>query len=608
MISQRNDAIPIYFNQNHFQKERNTFSMKNSKTLLFFLLLLLGNLVNAQKVDLSLMFNTKTTSYEVYAKPDFTKGEFLIGAGSQVTILMPADVEDNLIKTSSLSKEDWIDYKPVFQPREYPKRDFHTFVSQGGTINFEAGEATLLFSFKLPFEFDHKSVRLFVNKKDPLLARYSQGKNIGNFIANDLTLTDFYRGNYNISKDVTGTLKDWRGYPIEGANVTVGNQSFKTIYDGRFEFYNTFVADAMEVRFEKEIAPRTSISTADLIVLQQHLTGEKRFDQTYQWIAADLDNSGTITYDDAGILKQLIDGKFEDAGWRIVPADYYKSLPKHQIQLPSVTTIVKAERVVAVDFIGVKLGDINGSHTLKDNIPNDIFPSPEVLTINLLNAKLKAGQNYVIPFSTNDFSELIAYQATLKIEDAKITQLENTFKKQPGLSLKQLPDDLIVANWLNDRVGRKVAESNAAELESHQSETSILELEIIPEKDGLLSDFITLLNKPVQTEAYDRDGNVMSLQLLFRSAPSEEGSLEVYQNRPNPFREVTNINYFLPKNGSVKLTLTDESGKLIKVYNGAGEKGFNSFTVQGKDVPKGLIFYKLKTDFGEVTKKMLHLN
>ena len=165
-----------------------------------------------------------------------------------------------------------------------------------------------------------------------------------------------------------------------------------------------------------------------------------------------------------------------------------------------------------------------------------------------------------------------------------------------------------MANWLNNKVGRKVAESNVEEQVSHQSETSILELELIPNKDGLLSDFITLLNKPVQTEAYDKDGNVMSLQLLFRPAPSEDGALEVYQNRPNPFREVTNINYFLPKNGPVKLTLKDESGNLIKVYNGAGEKGFNSFTIQGNDVPKGLIFYHLKTDFGEVTKKMLHLN
>ena len=581
--------------------------MKNSKTLLFFLLLLLGNIVNAQKVDLSLRFNPSTIAYEVYARPNFTKGEFLIGAGSQVTVLIPADVEDIPLKTSSLFTGDWIDHKPVFQPKEFPKRDFHTFVSQGGSINFESGEGTLLFSFQLPFEFDHKSVRLFVNKKDPALARYSQGKSLGNYIANDLTLTDFYNGNYEIAKDITGTLKDWRGYPIEAAMVMVGNQNFKTLYDGRFEFNNILVADATTFQIEKAIAPKAGISAADLIRLQRHLSGEKPFDQPYQWLAADLDNSGHITYEDAIRLKEVLNGESQAAGWRIVPAAYLNSVPKYQVQLPAASTIIQAERVLELDFIGIKLGDIDGSYTLKDNVPTDIIPSPKSLVINLLNINLEAGKHYVIPFSTNDFSELMAYQATLKIDDAKITQLENTFEKQPGLTLKQLPNDLIAANWINDKLGRKVNQQED-DLESHQSETAILELEIIPQKDGLLSDFITLLDNPVKTEAYDREGKVMSLQLLFQSAPTEEGTMEVYQNRPNPFREVTTINYFSPKKSLAKLTLTDEAGQVIKVYTGKSEKGFNSFIIQGSDVPKGLIYYKLETDSGEVTKKMLHLN
>jgi len=396
----------------------------------------------------------------VYARPDFTKGEFLIGAGSQVTVLVPADIDDNSLEISDLSTGNWIDQQPVFQPKEFPERDLHTFISQGGTINFEAGASVLLFSFQLPFEFDHKSVRLFVNQKDPALARYSQGKNLGNFIANDISLTDFYQKNYEVVKDITGTIKDWRGYPIEGVNLTVGNQTFQSLYDGRFEFYNTLVTDATSFNFQKEISAQAGISTADIIRLQQHLSGEAPFDQAYQWIAADLDNSGTITYQDVTLLKQLINGDFEDAGWRIVPLSYFNSLPKYQVQLPPITKVIKIERVVEVDFVGVKLGDVNGSYTVKENIANNILPSAKSLTINLLNAELKAGENYIIPFSTNGFLELTAYQLTLKIEDAAITQLENTFKKQPGLSLKQLPEDLIIANWLNDKVGKGIAVSN----------------------------------------------------------------------------------------------------------------------------------------------------
>ena len=229
------------------------------------------------------------------------------------------------------------------------------------------------------------------------------------------------------------------------------------------------------------------------------------------------------------------------------------------------------------------------------------------MTINLLNKELKAGENYVIPFSTNDFALLTAYQLTLKIEKAEITQLENTFRKKPGLSLKQLPKDIVTANWINDKIGRRVAVNQPVKESSHQSETAILELEIVPQMDGLLSDFVTLLDNPQPTEAYDTDGQVMALQLLFRKAPDEEGTLELYQNRPNPFKETTTIDYYLPKDGAIKLTLTNEAGQVVKVYQETGKEGFNYFTISGEDVPKGLIYYLLETDFGKMSKKMLHL-
>ena len=196
---------------------------------------------------------------------------------------------------------------------------------------------------------------------------------------------------------------------------------------------------------------------------------------------------------------------------------------------------------------------------------------------------------------------------TLKIENASITQLENTFKKQPGLALKQLPKGLIAANWLNDK-NNAVLVKNKQQQSGHQAETAILELEIIPERDGLLSDFITLMDKPVRTEAYDTEGKVMPLQLLFRKAPEEEGTLELYQNRPNPFLESTNISYFLPKDGPITLTLTNEAGEVIKVLKNTGTKGFNAFRLVGREVPKGLIYYQLETEFGTEKKKMLHLN
>ena len=589
-------------------KNVNYFCKKSSINLLFFGLLLLGGTLNAQKVDLSLQFNASNSTYEIFAKPNFTKGEFLMGAGSQVTVLIPADFQDKSLIANSSADNKWIDQSPVYAPSEMPKADFHTFVLQGGTFDFKIGEATKLFSFSLPLDYDHKGVRLFINPLDGAIRGGNGLKKLENFIANDVSLTDFYRSSYAINKEIKGHIKDWRGFPMEGVKITAGNKSFMSLYDGRFEFMDVLVAETTEFNLQQNIAAKTGISTADLIRLQQHLTGEKLFDQAYQWIAADLDNSGQITADDLAILKQVINGDYDKVGWRFLPSDWLKKGANYQRTIPSTLPKLIAERIYTINFTGIKMGDVDGSYTIDPRTPTNILPSPKTLTINLLNAALKAGKNYVIPFSTNDFALLSAYQLTLKIENANITQLENTFIKLPGLALKELPEEVIVANWLNDKTSKNILVNKPINESGHQEETAILELEIIPQKDGLLSDFITILDKPLRTEAYDTDGKVMPLQLLFRRAPEEAGTLEVYQNTPNPFRETTDISYFLPKNGSVILTLTDEAGQVIKVLKETAQKGFNAFTIAGSEMPKGLIYYKLETDFGTETKKMLHLN
>ncbi|MEM1121532.1 MAG: hypothetical protein AAGJ18_13870, partial [Bacteroidota bacterium] len=351
---------------------------------IFFALLFLffGTSIFAQKVDLSLRFNTQTATYEVFAKPDFTKSEFLIGAGSQVTVVIPADFQDQPLAVQSFTDGKWIDQSPIYAPKELENRDLHTFISEGGVLNFAAGEELKLFSFALPLSYDHKKVRLFINKKDPTK---TGAKNLGHFIANDLSLTDFYRQNYNIVKDIKGYIKDWRGYPIEGVNIKVGTQSTVSLYDGRFAYENVLVEDEIDFAFEKNIAAKAGISTADLIRLQQHLSGEKLFDQPYQWIAADMNHSGTITYDDLALLKQVLNGENSLAGWQFMIADDYAKAAKDLQPFNEIVSTFQAERIFAVDFIGVKMGDVDGSYTIDPQTPNDILPSPKTLTINLLN-------------------------------------------------------------------------------------------------------------------------------------------------------------------------------------------------------------------------------
>ncbi|MEM6321456.1 MAG: hypothetical protein AAF960_27610 [Bacteroidota bacterium] len=563
-------------------------------------------IVHAQIIDLGLRFNPTAFRYEVFAKPNFTKDGFLISAGSQISVVIPQDFANQPLKAVSTNRIVWIDAHPVYQPANFPNSDIHSFVAQGGSLSFQKNDIVPLFSFQLPVNYDHKMVRLFVNQ---LEASYvAPSENIGNYLANGVTFTDFYRANFSQEKEAKGILKDRHGYPIENAQVKVGPAKTTTLYDGRFAFEQLAVGDELVVEFQHELSPKISVTTADLIRLQQHLSGYQPFDQPYQFIAADLDNSGTITDRDAELLEALIGSTSAVPALRFLPTAWLNNRMAYQKTIPTQLSILRAERQLEVAFTAIKLGDVDGSYAAKANAPTKILPSAKTLTINILNEEIKAGQPHFVAFSTDDFKLLTAYQATLKIEEAAIVRLENTFDKQPGLSLQQLAGGKIVARWLNSKTKLVKQVKNSSKSGGHQSATEILELEIVPKKDGLVSDFITLLDEPIRTEAYDENGRVMALQLLFKNAPKEIGQLEMYQNQPNPFREKTAISYFLPQDGTVKLSLSNESGTILKRFEVKGKKGFNSFNISSEILPKGLIYYKIDSDFGAQTKKMLHLN
>lgn len=82
---------------------------------------------------------------------------------------------------------------------------------------------------------------------------------------------------------------------------------------------------------------------------------------------------------------------------------------------------------------------------------------------------------------------------------------------------------------------------------------------------------------------------------------------ELYQNEPNPFNPVTNINYDIPKNSHVKLVVYDLLGKEIKtLVNENKTAGRYMVSFNGMNLPSGLYLYRLETDnFTQVKKMML---
>lgn len=80
----------------------------------------------------------------------------------------------------------------------------------------------------------------------------------------------------------------------------------------------------------------------------------------------------------------------------------------------------------------------------------------------------------------------------------------------------------------------------------------------------------------------------------------------LHQNTPNPFKAATVIGYELAKADKVTLKITDVTGKVVRVYNQDGVKGYNQLKVNRNEVSgAGVLYYTIETKDYSATKKMI---
>ncbi|MCU7493996.1 MAG: T9SS type A sorting domain-containing protein [Ignavibacteria bacterium] len=84
------------------------------------------------------------------------------------------------------------------------------------------------------------------------------------------------------------------------------------------------------------------------------------------------------------------------------------------------------------------------------------------------------------------------------------------------------------------------------------------------------------------------------------------GQFRLFQNYPNPFNPATTIEYFLPAEGHVKLTVFDSLGKVVSVISDSyQQQGRHSVQFNARGLPSGLYYYRLSSDKFSEAKKMI---
>ena len=88
--------------------------------------------------------------------------------------------------------------------------------------------------------------------------------------------------------------------------------------------------------------------------------------------------------------------------------------------------------------------------------------------------------------------------------------------------------------------------------------------------------------------------------------PKAEGGVELYQNSPNPFIEMTLFWFRLPAVASIALRVFDAKGKEVSAKQGTYEAGESHVVLHRADLREpGLYTCRLETPFGAVSRKLM---
>ncbi|MEO6760032.1 MAG: T9SS type A sorting domain-containing protein, partial [Saprospiraceae bacterium] len=354
-----------------------------------------------------------------------------------------------------------------------------------------------------------------------------------------------------------------------------------TIPPTKLPLNGTYLATVRANRFGN---PLNGVSTFDLVVITRHILGMEPFTNVYQAIAADVNNSHSVTTFDIVETRKLILGIYDSfpgvPAWRLihplVNLTDFSALgaikDTYQLVIPSLAADVNLN---GINFVGIKTGDVNFSAQAFGS-ENESRGAPMILAAE--DRYLKTGETVSVPIRMGESGELAGWQLALRSDPAalQILGVEGLDEE----NYLQAVDGSVRALWFSEH-NRDFA-----------SGEMLFTLKIKALRPVWLAQALGLETEKMAAEAYTEARYRRPLRLEINAGLLP--GIAFTPPQPNPFAAETVFQCRFDEAGTMRLEVFDATGRRVFDQTMATEAGPNTFPLSAAQLPAaGVYAYRI---------------
>jgi len=288
-----------------------------------------------------------------------------------------------------------------------------------------------------------------------------------------------------------------------------------------------------------------------------------------------------------------------NTSWRFVDAAYNFPQPSNPWfeDFPEVRNINDLQgSITDANFIAVKVGDIDGNARPSSVAGTEVRNIKGDFNFQVADEVLAAGNEYTVDFRASDLANIQGFQGTLTFDanQVELVDIVSGVATADNFGLRFVEEGVITTSW--NQMTAKSAVS---------ADDVLFSLVLRANAEVALSEVLGISSRYTVAEAYNQQDELLNVGIEFSTGTIASADFALYQNTPNPFKGQTMIGFNLPAAGDATITISDMTGKVVKLVRGNYAQGYNQVNLNSSDLPTGVLTYTLETEGFTATKKMV---